>query len=76
MVIYKKTRLYFVSEYWISGKIFPIGMNSIFKCSIDNSHAIRFTEELYLRFHQFLELFTIYMCKRFGQTVIREIQDQ
>ena len=51
-------------------------MNSIFKCSIDNSHAIRFTEELYLRFHQFLELFTIYMCKRFGQTVIREIQDQ
>ena len=43
---------------------------------MDNSHVRRFTEEIHLRFDPFLELFTIDMYKRLGQTVIREIQDQ
>ena len=50
--------------------------SGILNCSIDNFHAICFTEELHLRFDQFLELFTTDMCKRFGKTVIREIQDR
>ena len=28
------------------------------------------------RYEKFLEFFAIYMCKRFGQTVIRETQDR